>query len=141
MEKTEAMKAKRREALSKKLLEETKIELPKFWEEEEKAAILAELEEHAQSHKIPKERFLEGFNKTEAQFADEELMHRARREKIKMILDKLAEKERLQASDEEVEREAMHLRTHYGETDHEKLKELARQGLLREKALELVENA
>ena len=58
-----------------------------------------------------------------------------------MILDKLAEKERLQASDEEVEREAMHLRTHYGETDHEKLKELARQGLLREKALELVENA
>ena len=138
-EKTELAKAKRREALSRLLLEKTKLEMPKFWEEDERAAVLAELEEHAQNHKIPKEKLLQGFNKTEAQFADEELAHRAKREKMKMILDKIAEKENIEVSDEEAERQAMGLRAYYGETDYEKLKEIARVGAKREKALELVE--
>lgn len=138
-EKAEMMKAKRREEISRILVEKTKFEFSKFWEEDERALIISELEEHAENHKIQKDKLLEGFNKTEEQFISEELAHRAKREKIKMILDKIAEKEGLTVADDEVEREAMGLRAYYGETDYEKLKNLARVGSLRQKALELIE--
>ncbi len=139
LEKTEAAKAKRREALSRLLIEKTRLELPKFWEEDERHAILHELEEHAESHKIPKEKLLEGFGKTGEQYISDELAHRAKREKIKTILERIAEEKKITPTEEEIEREAMNLRTYYDETDHEKLKEVARTGLLRQKALEFIE--
>lgn len=139
-EKTEAAKMKRRETLGKMLIEKTKFELPKYWEEDERAAILGELEEHSKRHNISKEEFLKGYKKTEAEFVTEELMHRANAEKIKMILEKIAKEKKLEATDEEVEREAMQLRHYYQETDYERLKQISKTAIIRQKALELVES-
>lgn len=139
-EKTEEAKAKRREEIGRLLIEKTKFDLPKYWEDDERAAILGELEEHAGRHNIPKEKLLEGFKKTETQFLDEEIAFRAKNEKMKMILERIAEEEKIEPSEEEVEREAMNLRAYYSETNHERLKMVAKTALTRQKALEFLES-
>jgi FKBP-type peptidyl-prolyl cis-trans isomerase (trigger factor) len=58
-----------------------------------------------------------------------------------MILEKIAKEKKLEATDEEVEREAMQLRHYYQETDYERLKQISKTAIIRQKALELVESS
>lgn len=138
-EKQEATKMNRREIIGKTLIEKTKFELPTYWEEDERATIAGELEEHAERYKISKEEFLKGYKKSEAEFISEELVHRANAEKMKMILEKIANEKKLEATEEEIEREAIQLRNYYQETDYERLKQIAKTAIIRQKALELIE--
>lgn len=139
-EKREHAKMKRREEIAKILLEKTICDFPKFWEEDEKLTIEKELEDHAASHAISKEKVLEGYKKTEEEFISEELAYRAKNEKIKIILEKIAETEKIIPSEEEIEREAMNLRAYYKEIDYTKLKKVSETALIRRKALELLES-
>jgi FKBP-type peptidyl-prolyl cis-trans isomerase (trigger factor) len=140
-EKEEAAKMNRREELGKRLLEKTPFELPAYWAEDERAAILGELEDHAGRHKTTKDAILKGYKKTEEEFLKEELSFREKNEKMKMILERIAKEEKIEPDEAEVEREAMQLRMYYQEADYERLKQVAKTALLRQKALEFIENA
>lgn len=138
-EKARATKDKRRAVIIDKLLEKVEVAVPKVFIESELEKILAQLKEDVARFGLTFEGYLKQSNKTEEQIRQDFRAQAAKRAKLQLTLNKIAEIEKVEAEKEAVEHEMKHALEHFPEANPELLGIHVTTVLRNEKVLKLLE--
>lgn len=138
-EKENAVWQKKREKILKNLADESKLELPKIVVEDEARNIAERFERNLAERNMTKEDYLQKLGKTEADIRREDLAHVENELRIRLILDKIAELENIEVSDDEVEREMTYMTSRHPEADPAHLRTYIESILRNEKLLRFLE--
>ncbi|MEK7193295.1 MAG: trigger factor [Patescibacteria group bacterium] len=138
-EKKSRAKAERREAIAKKLVEETKLVVPEILIEEEMEVMKGRRLEEVKHLNLSMEDYLKQINKTEDVLVKEERTYIERQFKTRFIFGKIAEAEKITADPKDIERELQYLVRRYPDADMESLRRYTEDVLINEKVLSLLE--
>jgi len=111
------------EAYFDELVKMTKLDAPKTLVEDEKQAILREIKERILYQGLSYERYLQTIGKTEEQLLESFDQQAEDRIKLRMALQNIADQEKMEVSDVEVEEKLNQLTASYPEDQKKKLKE------------------
>lgn len=141
LEKEQKLREKRRTAIMEKLVAESKAELPNVLVESELNSMLAQMKQDITRFGGTWEEYLAHAKKTEAELKADWQTDAVKRAMSQLILHKIAEAEKLQASDEEVEVELVRLMAQIQDADENRAKAYLYQALTNEKVLKFLEES
>jgi FKBP-type peptidyl-prolyl cis-trans isomerase (trigger factor) len=130
---------KKRDAIIKHLIDNSKIALPAIVVEDEANAIRERFHASLKEKNLSKEEYLKKIGKTEEELKKADISHVEQELKLRLILDKLAELENIQITDEEIEKEMEFMTARHPETDPEHLRNYIQSILRNEKLLRMLE--
>jgi FKBP-type peptidyl-prolyl cis-trans isomerase (trigger factor) len=110
--KVQREKEKRRMKIIEKIIEQTKVDLPDMLVDEEVERMMSKFKFDIQQFKMEPEEYLKEIKKTEEDLKKEWKPDAEKRVKMNLILPKIAEKEKLQIDQKEVEKEVEHIKHH-----------------------------
>ncbi|MFA5132298.1 MAG: trigger factor [Candidatus Paceibacterota bacterium] len=140
LEKEQKLREKRRSAIMEKLIAETKAELPEVIVEDELRTMLAQMKQDITRFGGTWEEYLAHAKKTEEQLKDDWRNDAVKRAMSQLILHKIAQAEKLSATDEEIEVELVRVLATVQDADEERAKSYLFQALTNEKVLKFLEN-
>lgn len=138
-EKEQQTKEKIRMSIIKEILSETKMEIPELLIQSELARMIAQFKHDVTQMGIKFEDYLGHIKKTEDDMKKEWLKDAEDRAKTQLIIDKIAETEKLTPEKDLVEKEVEHILEHYTDADPERTHGYVSMMLLNEKVLEWLE--
>lgn len=138
-EKARQGKDARRGKIIEALLEKTKVEMPKLFVESELEKILAQMREDIGRMGMGYDDYLKRVNKTEADIRNEFRGQAEKRAKLQLLLNTLAEEEKIVADSEAIEAELKHALEHFPKADPERVRIHIETVLHNEKVLKLLE--
>lgn len=138
-EKQRAAKDARRGKLVEKLLEKTTVAVPRIFIESELEKILSQMREDVKRLGMSLEDYLKPTNKTEEGIRNEFREQAAKRAKLQLTLNKIAEEEKLETDAAAVEQEMKHALKHFPDAKPDLLKIHIETVLRNEQALKLLE--
>lgn len=141
LEKEQKAKEARRAAIMEKLIAETKADLPDALVEGELANMLAQFRTDITRFGGTWEDYLAHAKKTEDDIKNEWRKDAQKRAMSQLILHKIAEAEKLQATDEEIEVELIRLLAKVEDADENRAKSYLYQVLTNEKVLKFLEES
>ena len=131
----------------KEIAKKSEAQIPPILLEAEKEKMLAEMEQNLAQMGLQFEKYLEDIKKTKDELKKEWSAKAEERVMAALILRQIAQKENLQVSEEELEKEANVFLSRFqsaaqaeGQIDKERLKEYIKGSLLNEKAFRLLED-
>lgn len=139
LEKEQKSREKRRTAIVDKLIEGTKVDLPDALVEGELANMLGQFRADITRFGGTWEEYLTHTKKTEDDIKNEWRKDAEKRALSQLILHKIAEAEKLQATDEEIEVELVRLLAQVQDADENRAKAYLYQALTNEKVLKFLE--
>lgn len=141
LEKEQKAREKRRTAIVEKLIAETKVELPDAIVESELNNMLAQMRADITRFGGTWEEYLTHTKKTEEEMKADWQNDAVKRAMSQLILHKIAEAEKLTATDEEIEVELVRLLAQVQNADEERAKSYLYQSLTNEKVLKFLEES
>ena len=141
LEKEQKAREKRRTAIVEKLIAETKAELPDALVEGELNNMLAQFRADITRFGGTWEEYLTHVKKTEDEIKADWKTDAEKRAMSQLILHKIAEAEKLQATDEEIEVELVRLLAQVQDADESRAKSYLYQALTNEKVLKFLEES
>lgn len=141
LEKEQKAREMRRTAIMDKLIGETKVDLPDALVEGELANMLAQFRADITRFGGTWEEYLAHVKKTEDDIKSEWRKDAEKRAISQLVLHKIAEAEKLQASDEEIEVELVRLLAQVQDADEDRAKGYLYQALTNEKVLKFLEES
>lgn len=138
-EKQRAARDKRRGQLVEKLLDITPLAVPKIFIESELEKMLAQMREDVSRFGMSWEQYLEQVSKSEEAIRNDFREQATKRAKLQLILNKLAEDEKIEADEKAVEEEMSHALEHFPEAKPGLLRIHIETVLRNEKILKLLE--
>lgn len=139
LEKEQKLREKRRSAIMEKLIAETKAELPEAIIETELQNMLSQMKGDITRYGGTWEDYLTHSKKTEEELKSSWRDDAVKRSMSQIILHKIADAEKLQATNEEVEVELVRLLSSMQDVDEERAKSYLYQALTNEKVLKFLE--
>ncbi len=140
-EKARAAKDKRRGHIIEKLLADTKLAVPKIFVESELDKILGQMREDVQKFGMAFDEYMKKIQKTEDAMRQELREQAKKRAKLQLVLNKIAEEEKLEAPKESVDEEMKHALEHFPEANKALVRIHIETVLRNEMALKLLEGA
>lgn len=131
---------KRRLEIVEKIINESEIELPDILIEEELGRMLAQFKDDITRAKMDFSDYLKQINKTEEDLYKEWRPDAIKRSKMNLILPKIAFAEKIEASDEVVDKEVQHLKSHYPDINDEHARSYVSHILRNEEVFKFLEN-
>jgi FKBP-type peptidyl-prolyl cis-trans isomerase (trigger factor) len=141
LEKEQKAREKRRSAIMEKLMAETKAELPEAIVEGELNNMLTQMKADITRFGGTWEDYLAHTKKTEDDFKKDWRADAEKRALSQLILHKIAEAEKLHATDEEIEVELVRLLAQVQDADEQRAKSYLYQALTNEKVLKFLEES
>lgn len=141
LEKEQKSREKRRAAIMEKLIAETKTELPDAIIENELSNMLSQMKADVTRYGGTWEDYLTHSKKTEEEMKASWRTDAGKRAMSQLVLHKIAEAEKLIATEEEVEVELVRLMTQMQDVDEERAKGYLYQALTNEKVLKFLEES
>lgn len=141
LEKEQKLREKRRTAIVNKLIEETKVDLPEAMVEGELSNMLAQFKADITRFGGTWEDYLANTKKTEDDIKSEWKNDAEKRAMSQLVLHKIAEAEKLQATDEEIEVELIRLLAQVQDADETRARSYLYQALTNEKVLKFLEES
>lgn len=138
-EKKEKEKDKKRIAISDKLIETSSVDLPEILVESELRRIESQFSDDIARMGVKLEDYLKHAKKSLEDLKKEWRPHAEKKAKLQLILNKIAEVEKLKVSPEEIEAEVKHIVEHYKDADKEKASVYAETVLMNEKVFRFLE--
>lgn len=138
-EKARAARDKRRGKLIEALLEKSALEVPSIFVESELQKILAQMREDIQRMGMQMDDYLKRANKTEDDIKNEFRDQARKRAKLQLLLNKLAEEEKVSADEAAVEQEIKHALEHFPEAKPDLVRVHIETVLRNEKVLQILE--
>lgn len=138
-EKERAAKDSRRGKLIEKLLEETPLSGPKIFIESEIEKMMAQMREDVQKFGMTFEQYLERVSKTEDGIRAELRDQATKRAKLQLVLNKLADEEKVEIDEKVIEEEMKHALEHFPEAKPGLVRIHIETVLRNEKVLKLLE--
>jgi FKBP-type peptidyl-prolyl cis-trans isomerase (trigger factor) len=139
LEKEQKLKEKRRTAIMEKLIAETKTELPEAIIETELENMLSQMKGDITRYGGTWEEYLTHSKKTEDEIKASWRDDAVKRSMSQIILHKIADAEKLQATNEEIEVELVRLLASMQDVDEQRAKSYLYQALTNEKVLKFLE--
>ncbi len=141
LEKEQKAREKRRTAIVEKLIAEAKADVPDVLVEGELNSMLAQMRADITRFGGTWEEYLAHTKKTEEEIKADWLTDAMKRTMSQLVLHKIAEAEKLQASDEEIEVELVRLLATVQDADETRAKNYLYQALTNEKVLKFLEES
>lgn len=141
LEKEQKLREKRRSLIMEKLIAETHTELPEAMIEQELNNMLAQMKADMTKFGGTWEDYLKHSKKTEDEIKTSWRGDAVKRSMSQLILHKIAEAEKLYATDEEIEVELVRLLATVQDADEERAKAYLHQALSNEKVLKFLEES
>lgn len=138
-EKARAARDARRSKIIDALLDGTQIEVPALFVESELEKILAQMREDIGRMGLKFEDYLKHANKTEDDIRSEFREQAAKRAKLQLALNKIAEEEKIEADKDKVEEEMKHALEHFPDAKPELVRIHIETVLRNEKIFQLLE--
>jgi FKBP-type peptidyl-prolyl cis-trans isomerase (trigger factor) len=138
-EKAREARDKRRGKLIEKLLQETSLSVPRIFIESELEKIVAQMREDVQRFGMTFDEYLKKINKTEEVIRSEFREQAMKRAKLQLVLNKIAEEEKLEADPTAVDEELKHALEHFPDARPELVRIHIKTIMRNEKALKLLE--
>ena len=113
---------KRRAAIGEKLIEETKVSLPRIFVESELEKMLAQFRHDVAALGMPFDEYLKKLNKTENDLRNEWKRDAEKRATLQLAFNALAEKENITVAEEEIKKQTEHILTHHKEAKEENVR-------------------
>ncbi|MFH0891070.1 MAG: trigger factor [Candidatus Liptonbacteria bacterium] len=128
-----------REEIAKNLVDATKLELPEIVIEEELRIMRKDREAELERLKISREDYLKQLQKTEEELVGQEREYVERQLKTRLILGKIADEEKIEPDEKEIEQNLEYLIKRHPESDPEQVHHYVVNMLTNELTLELLE--
>jgi trigger factor len=141
LEKEQKLREKRRSAVMEKLVSETNIDMPEVIVEGELEQMLSQMKADITRFGGTWEDYLKHSKKTEAELKNDWRKDALKRAMSQLILHKIAEAEKLQATDEEIEVELVRVLASVQDADENRAKSYLYQALTNEKVLKFLEES
>jgi FKBP-type peptidyl-prolyl cis-trans isomerase (trigger factor) len=141
LEKEQKAREKRRTAIVEKLIAEAKADLPEVMVESELNNMLAQMRADVTRFGGSWEEYLSHSKKTEEEIKADWRKDAEKRAMSQLVLHKIAEAEKLQATDEEIEVELVRLLATVQDADENRAKSYLYQALTNEKVLKFLEES
>lgn len=141
LEKEQKLREKRRLTMMEKLVAESKAELPDALVESELNSMLSQMKADVTRFGGTWEEYLSHSKKTEAEIKKDWRGDAVKRAMSQLVLHKIAEAEKLYASDDEVEVELIRLLAQVQDADENRAKAYLYQALTNEKVLKFLEES
>ncbi|OGG40199.1 hypothetical protein A3A21_03325 [Candidatus Jorgensenbacteria bacterium RIFCSPLOWO2_01_FULL_45_25b] len=138
-EKEMKIKEKKQNAILESIIKETKVDLPEALVERELDKMTERLKDEVRHAGFSYEKYLEYAKKTEADLRKDWREGAIRHAMTELVLDHIAEVEKILPSDEEVAKEAQALGARYKDVDEERARAYVKTLLSREKTLRFLE--
>ncbi|MES3031392.1 MAG: trigger factor [Patescibacteria group bacterium] len=132
-------KEKKRIALSDALTDQSKIDVPEILIASELKRIEMQFSEDIERMGVKLDAYLAHAKKTIDEIRAEWKPHAEKKAKLQLILNKIAETEKIEVKKEEIESEVAHIVEHYKDADKEKAWTYAETVLMNEKVFEFLE--
>ncbi len=116
-EKARTARDARRGKIIEKLLEETKLAVPRIFIESELDKIMGQMQEDVTRFGMAFDEYLKKINKTEEAMRDELREQASKRAKLQLVLNKIGQEEKLEAEKEAVDGEMKHALEHFPEAN------------------------
>ena len=140
-EKDQKARDARRGKIIEALLEQTKLEVPAIFVESELEKIISQMKEDTQRFGLSFDEYLQRVEKTEEVVRAEFREQATKRAKLQLVLNKLADDEKLIADKEQVDTELKHALEHFPDARPELVRIHIETVLRNEKALQLLEGS
>lgn len=140
-EKARRAREARRGKIIEALLAKTELAVPKLFVESELEKAIAQMRDDVARFGTTLEQYLEHVKKTEADIRNDLREQATKRAKLQLILNKLAEEEKVEADQEAVEQELKHALEHFPNAKPELVRIHIETVLRNEKVLKLLEAA
>jgi len=131
---------KKRAAISDKLIETSTIDLPDILVDSELRRIEGQFSEDIARMGVKVEDYLKHANKTIEDLRKDWRPHAEKKAKLQLILNKIADEEKITVSLEEIETEVKHILDHYKDADKERASIYAETVLMNEKVFKFLED-
>lgn len=141
LEKEQKLREKRRSAIMEKLLEETKADIPDVIVEGELATMLAQMKQDIARFGGTWEDYLSHAKKTEDELKADWRKDAEKRSLSQILLHKIAQVEKLTATEEEIEVELVRILATIQDADENRAKAYLYQALTNEKVLKFLEES
>ncbi len=138
-EKEQQAKEKRRMEIIKAISEETKADLPDVLVQSEQNRMIAQFKHDVSQMGIKFEDYLKHLKKTEEDMRKEWEKDAEARAKTQLIIDKIAETEKLSPEKDLVTKEVEHIMEHYTDADQDRTRSYVEMVMTNEKVLEFLE--
>ena len=138
-EKERRAQDKRRMLVLDGITEKSEIKMPKILVESELDKMQAQFEDDIKKSGIKTEDYLKHTKKTWADLRKEWTPDAEKRAKLQLILNKIANEEKIEAPKEDVEKESKHMQEHYKDVPPERIKAYVEMILVNEKVLKFLE--
>ncbi|HEC33083.1 MAG TPA: hypothetical protein ENI63_02370 [Candidatus Kaiserbacteria bacterium] len=138
-EKVHKAREKRRITLSEKLIEETKIELPKILISSELDKMVAQMKDDVARMNTKFEDYLTNVKKTEEDLRNEWSEQARKRATLQLLINKIAEEEKIVANEDEVRHETEHILKHYKDASHDNVRIYVETQLINEAIFKFLE--
>ncbi|MDP2651319.1 MAG: trigger factor, partial [bacterium] len=133
-------KEKRRGKILEELIKETKIDVPAVLIESELSKMLAQFQDEVGRAQVKWEDYLKEIKKTEADVRAEWREDAIKRVKVELIIIKIAERELIEPSAEEIDKEAEHIISHFPDAEPLRAKIFAYTHIRNQKVLTFLES-
>ncbi len=140
-EKEQKAKEARRGKIIDALLEKTTVAVPAIFVDSELEKIIGQMKEDVQRFGLSFDEYLTRMQKTESAVRDEFREQAAKRAKLQLALNKLAEEEKIEADKETADAEMKHAMEHFPDARPELVRVHIETVLRNEKTLQLLEGA
>jgi len=140
LEKENQLKEKTRLKMVEKIIEETKVDLPEILIEIEVEKIIYRMESDITGMGLKFEDYLKHLNKTKEDLKKEFRNDAEKKAKLALVLNKIAEIEKISADKEQVAKEVAMILEHYKDADPERAQLHAENVLTNEKVFQFLEN-
>lgn len=140
LEKEFRAKEKHRLSIIESLIKSTVVEVPKVLVEAELEKMLGQFKDDVARAGLKWEDYLKSINKPESEIKEEWKDKALNRAKAELIVTKIALKEKIEPTNEELEHEASHLLEHYPEADPLRVRVYIYTQMRNEKVFEYLEN-
>lgn len=138
-EKVAKEKDKKRIMISDSLIETAVIELPEILIESELRRIESQFSDDIARMGVKIDDYVKHANKTIEDLRKDWRPHAEKKAKLQLVLNKIAEEEKLKVSPEEIEAEVKHIVEHYKDADMERASVYAETVLMNEKVFKFLE--
>ena len=139
IEKERAEKDKRRGAIIEALLEKTEMKVPRIFVESELEKIFGQLKDDVARAGLTVEEYLKRIGKDEDELRNDFRAQAEKRAKLQLLLNKIAEEEKIEADEAAVEEEMKHALEHFKDAKPELLRIHIQTVLRNEKVLQKLE--
>lgn len=140
IEKKREAEAKHRAALTDKIVDESKFELPKLLIDTEMNQMFAQLEEDIKRAGLTMEDYLSHMKKTREDLIKEWSPTAEKRARLQLVLNEIAKAEKITPDQEAVEQEVKHLLEHYKNADEFRVRVYVTSVLTNEAVMKMLEN-